>query len=118
MSSNLLTLARQASIRCAHYLPRGTSVSTKRFYKLSVGSIKKGQIVQFKDKPWKVLTRDHVSTGRGGAVVKMELQDILSPAKINERFKSGDSLESKSRYNVKLCSILTNVTKFISFEFS
>ncbi|KAG2196689.1 hypothetical protein INT46_009612 [Mucor plumbeus] len=93
MSSNLLTLARQASIRCAHYLPRGTSVSTKRFYKLSVGSIKKGQIVQFKDKPWKVLTRDHVSTGRGGAVVKMELQDILSPAKINERFKSGDSLE-------------------------
>lgn len=95
MSSALLLLAKQASIRCSHDLPRGALVSAKRFYKLSVGSIKKGQIVQFKDKPWRVLTRDHVSTGRGGAVVKMELQDILSPAKINERFKSGDSLESK-----------------------
>ncbi|KAI8643226.1 hypothetical protein BD408DRAFT_415168 [Parasitella parasitica] len=93
MSFTLLALARQASVRWPHILPRGTVVLAKRFYKLSVGSIKKGQIVQFKDKPWKVLTRDHVSTGRGGAVVKMELQDILSSAKINERFKSGDSLE-------------------------
>ncbi|KAG1142696.1 hypothetical protein G6F37_007405 [Rhizopus arrhizus] len=65
----------------------------KRYYKLSVGSIRKGQVVQFKDKAWKVLNRDHVSSGRGGAVVKMELQDILSSTKTNERFKSGDSLE-------------------------
>lgn len=27
----------------------------------------------------------------------MELQDILSNTKINERFKSGDSLESKKK---------------------
>lgn len=44
---------------------------TKRYYKLSVGSIKKGQVVQLKEKAWKVLTRDHVSSGRGGAVVKV-----------------------------------------------
>jgi len=89
------SLAKQASYQWTQDAPRATCWSAKRFYKLSVGSIKKGQIVQFKDKPWKVLTRDHVSTGRGGAVVKMELQDILSPTKINERFKSGDSLESE-----------------------
>ncbi|KAG1070603.1 hypothetical protein G6F42_026110 [Rhizopus arrhizus] len=93
MSFTLTRLAKQASSQWTHDAPRATAFSAKRFYKLSVGSIKKGQIVQFKDKPWRVLTRDHVSTGRGGAVVKMELQDILSPAKINERFKSGDSLE-------------------------
>ncbi|KAK4509284.1 uncharacterized protein ATC70_007634 [Mucor velutinosus] len=93
MSYTLARLAKQASHQWTHDAPRATCWSAKRFYKLSVGSIKKGQIVQFKDKPWRVLTRDHVSTGRGGAVVKMELQDILSPAKINERFKSGDSLE-------------------------
>lgn len=45
----------------------------KRYYKLSVGSIRKGQVVQFKDKAWKVLNRDHVSSGRGGAVVKVYL---------------------------------------------
>lgn len=98
MSFTLTRLTKQASSQWTHDAPRATAFSAKRFYKLSVGSIKKGQIVQFKDKPWRVLTRDHVSTGRGGAVVKMELQDILSPAKINERFKSGDSLESKCNY--------------------
>lgn len=51
--------------------PRVISVVGKRYYKLSVGSIKKGQIVQLKEKAWKVLSRDHVSSGRGGAVVKV-----------------------------------------------
>ncbi|KAG2184378.1 hypothetical protein INT43_000287 [Umbelopsis isabellina] len=64
-----------------------------RDYKLAVGSIRKGQVVQHKDRPMKVINRDHVSTGRGGAVVKMDLQDILSGQKANERFKSSDSLE-------------------------
>ncbi|KAI8052778.1 hypothetical protein BDF21DRAFT_371581 [Thamnidium elegans] len=88
MSSTLLSFTRQASFKWTRTLP-----ASQRFYKLSVGSIKKGQVVQLKDKAWKVLTRDHVSTGRGGAVVKMELQDILSNNKINERFRSSDSLE-------------------------
>lgn len=77
MSANLLSFARQATSKWAQ--PRVISVTGKRYYKLSVGSIKKGQIVQLKDKAWKVLTRDHVSTGRGGAVVKVrphETQDI------------------------------------------
>jgi elongation factor P len=69
--SSFLALTRQASVRWTQQLPRITPYATKRFYKLSVGSIKKGQIVQLKDKAWRVLTRDHVSTGRGGAVVKV-----------------------------------------------
>ncbi|KAI9276240.1 hypothetical protein BY458DRAFT_453996 [Sporodiniella umbellata] len=66
---------------------------TQRFYKTSVGAIRKGQIVQFKDKAWKVLARDHVSSGRGGAIVKIDLQDLLSPMKKKESFKSSESLE-------------------------
>jgi elongation factor P len=66
--STLLQLTRQASVR---WNTRALPIASKRFYKLSVGSIKKGQIVQFKDKAWRVLGRDHVSTGRGGAVVKV-----------------------------------------------
>lgn len=50
---------------------RLTDLIAKRYYKLSVGSVKKGQIVQLKDKAWRVLNRDHVSSGRGGAVVKV-----------------------------------------------
>lgn len=69
--STLLQLTKQASLRWSQQLPRTLPTTGKRFYKLSVGSIKKGQIVQFKDKAWRVLGRDHVSTGRGGAVVKV-----------------------------------------------
>ncbi|KAI8079929.1 uncharacterized protein BX664DRAFT_388886 [Halteromyces radiatus] len=72
---------------------RTIDLYSKRFYKMSVGSIKKGQIVQFKDKAWKVLNRDHSSSGRGGAVIKIEIQDIRTMAKSNERFKSNDTLE-------------------------
>jgi hypothetical protein len=42
-----------------------------RDYKLGVSSIRKGQVVQHKDKPMKVMARDHVATGRGGAVIKV-----------------------------------------------
>ena len=73
MSAHLLSFTKQAHTRYAHQLPSIVSLTSKRFYKLSVGSIKKGQVVQLKDKAWKVLTRDHVSTGRGGAVVKVTL---------------------------------------------
>jgi hypothetical protein len=71
MSANLLSFTKQANLRWTQQLQRTTPFASKRFYKLSVGSVKKGQIVQLKDKAWKVLTRDHVSTGRGGAVVKV-----------------------------------------------
>lgn len=43
----------------------------QRDYKLAVGSIRKGQVVQHKDRPMKVITRDHIATGRGGAVIKV-----------------------------------------------
>lgn len=78
MSANLLTITRQPFLKWAttQQLSRAMPITmNKRFYKLSVGSVKKGQVVQLKDKAWKVLARDHVSTGRGGAVVKV----ILSP---------------------------------------
>lgn len=45
-----------------------------RDYKLAVGSIRKGQVVQHKDRSMKVMNRDHVSTGRGGAVIKVRRQ--------------------------------------------
>lgn len=72
MSVHLLSLTtKRAHVRLFQQWPAITTTASKRFYKLSVGSVKKGQIVQLRDKAWKVLTRDHVSTGRGGAVVKV-----------------------------------------------
>jgi elongation factor P len=76
MLSNLLPLTRQASFKWTQQRALPVVVG-KRYYKLSVGSIKKGQVVQLKEKAWKVLTRDHVSTGRGGAVVKVKQRQYI-----------------------------------------
>ncbi|KAF7727084.1 hypothetical protein EC973_008047 [Apophysomyces ossiformis] len=65
----------------------------RRHYKLSVSSVKKGQIVQYQNGPWRVLARDHSAAGRGGAVIKVELENIITQAKVTERFKSGSSVE-------------------------
>lgn len=44
----------------------------------------------------------------------MELQDILSGAKLNERFKSGDSLESKLRSGfIRNCVKIKNFNLFL-----
>lgn len=59
-------LGRSAGIR----YQRLALWNTKRWYKTSVQSIRKGQVVQYKDKAWRVLARDHSAAGRGGAVVK------------------------------------------------
>ncbi|RUS13945.1 hypothetical protein BC937DRAFT_94567, partial [Endogone sp. FLAS-F59071] len=42
-----------------------------RHFKLGVNSIKKGQVVELKERVWKVTSKDHVVMGRGGAVVKV-----------------------------------------------
>ncbi|KAL0079852.1 hypothetical protein J3Q64DRAFT_1257635 [Phycomyces blakesleeanus] len=68
--ASLIFSSSLARVRSAVPLQRAIVVA-QRDFKLSVGSIKKGQIVQFKDKAWKVLNRDHSSSGRGGAVIKV-----------------------------------------------
>lgn len=50
---------------------------SKRFYKLSVLQVKKGQVVDYKNKSWRVLNRESSSSGRGGAVVKVLILHLL-----------------------------------------
>ncbi|KAI8072523.1 hypothetical protein BC940DRAFT_269166 [Gongronella butleri] len=69
------------------------NAACRRQYKLAAGAVKKGQIVEYKDKVWRVLNRDQSSSGRGGAVIKVDLQDIKTLNKLSERFRSNDSLE-------------------------
>ncbi|RUS25663.1 hypothetical protein BC938DRAFT_471818, partial [Jimgerdemannia flammicorona] len=64
-----------------------------RHYKLGMNAIKKGQVVELRDKVWKVTSKEHVVAGRGGAIVKMDMIELSSNNRISERFMSGDSLE-------------------------
>jgi len=61
--------------------------------KISANEIKIGNILEFENKLWKVLKLGHTKPGKGGAYMQVELKDINSGTKKNERFRSGENIE-------------------------
>ena len=55
--------------------------------------IKPGMIIEHKDDLWTVLKAQHVKPGKGGAFNQVELKSIKKGTKLNERFRSSDSVE-------------------------
>ncbi len=60
---------------------------------INANSVKIGNIIKFNNKLCVVGKRSHTQPGKGGAFVQMELTDILSNTKYNERFRSEDKIE-------------------------
>ena len=61
--------------------------------KILGNEIKPGMIIEHKDDLWSVLKAQHVKPGKGGAFNQVELKSIKKGNKLNERFRSSDSVE-------------------------
>ena len=61
--------------------------------KILGNEIKPGMIIEHKDDLWSVLKAQHVKPGKGGAFNQVELKGINKPTKLNERFRSSDTVE-------------------------
>ena len=61
--------------------------------KIDVNQIKIGNILEIKNKLWKVNKTQHTQPGKGGAFLQVELKEVKSGTKINERFRSSDTVE-------------------------
>jgi elongation factor P len=61
--------------------------------KMLGNEIKPGMIIEHKDDLWTVLKAQHVKPGKGGAFNQVELKSIKKGTKLNERFRSSDSVE-------------------------
>ena len=61
--------------------------------KILGNEIKTGMIIEHKDDLWSVLKAQHVKPGKGGAFNQVELKSIKKGTKLNERFRSSDSVE-------------------------
>lgn len=61
--------------------------------KLSAFEIRVGNLVEYQNKLWRVLKKNHVKPGKGGAFVQLEMKEISDGTKLNERFRSEDKLE-------------------------
>ena len=61
--------------------------------KISGNEIKPGMIIEHKDDLWSVLKTQHVKPGKGGAFNQVELKSLKKGTKLNERFRSSDTVE-------------------------
>ena len=61
--------------------------------KISAFETRIGELLVLRDKLWRILKKNHVKPGKGGAFVQLELKCISDGTKLNERFRSEDRLE-------------------------
>ena len=61
--------------------------------KITAIEIKPGMIIEHKNDYWNVLKTQHVKPGKGGAFNQVELKSVIKGTKLNERFRSSESIE-------------------------
>ena len=61
--------------------------------KITANEIKTGMIIEHKNDYWNVLKTQHVKPGKGGAFNQVELKSVIKGTKLNERFRSNDTVE-------------------------
>jgi len=61
--------------------------------KISGNEIKNGMILEHNNDLWEVIKTQHVKPGKGGAFNQVEMKSINKETKLNERFRSSDSVE-------------------------
>ena len=61
--------------------------------KITAIEIKPGMIIEHKNDYWNVLKTQHVKPGKGGAFNQVELKSVTKGTKLNERFRSNETVE-------------------------
>ena len=61
--------------------------------KILGNEIKPGMIIEHKNDLWSVLKAQHVKPGKGGAFNQVELKSVKKGTKLNQRFRSSDTVE-------------------------
>ena len=61
--------------------------------KITANEIKTGMIIEHKNDFWNVLKTQHVKPGKGGAFIQVELKSVIKSTKLNERFRSNETIE-------------------------
>ncbi len=64
--------------------------------KINATEIRVGMILEYKDDLWEVLKTNHVKPGKGGAFAQIEMKSLIKNTKLNERFRSSETVEKAS----------------------
>ena len=64
--------------------------------KINAGEIRVGMLLEYKNDLWQVLKTQHVKPGKGGAFAQIEMKSVNKNTKLNERFRSNETIEKAS----------------------
>ena len=78
--------------------------------KIDGNQIKVGNILEINSKLWRVLKTQHTQPGKGGAYLQVEMKEIREGTKMNERFRSSESVE-RAILDEKICQFLSPFLK-------
>lgn len=60
--------------------------------KINGNEIRPGNVVEHNDSLWVAVKVQHVKPGKGGAFAQVELKNLLNGSKLNERFRSSETV--------------------------
>ncbi|RAH98703.1 elongation factor P [Acuticoccus sediminis] len=61
--------------------------------KINGNEIRPGNVLEHQNSLWAAVKVQHVKPGKGGAFAQVELKNLLDGRKLNERFRSADTVE-------------------------
>ena len=80
--------------------------------KITANEIKPGMIIEHKNDLWNVLKTQHVKPGKGGAFNQVELKSVIKGTKLNERFRSSETVEKASLEEIKFNYLYDDETDY------
>ena len=64
--------------------------------KINANEIRVGMLLEYKNDLWQVIKTQHVKPGKGGAFAQVEMKSVNKNTKLNERFRSSETVEKAS----------------------
>ena len=61
--------------------------------KINGNAIRPGMVIEHQNRLWRAVKIQHTQPGKGGAYLQVELRDLRSGTKLNDRFRSSETVE-------------------------
>ncbi len=81
--------------------------------KINAGEIRVGMLLEYKNDLWQVLKTQHVKPGKGGAFAQVEMKSVNKNTKLNERFRSSETVEKASLEETSFNYLYSDENNFI-----
>lgn len=84
--------------------------------KVNANSLKIGNLIKYSNELWTIIKLNHVKPGKGGAFIQAELKNLKDKRKLNERFRSSETIERVILEEKKCSYLYADNSKFVFMD--